>query len=64
MTLLGLKKHPTCGFIHEKHRSHSQGAIDRALLSTHQGVSAIKWSALALILKALIQLAVVLVSII
>ena len=46
---------------HHSH-DHSHGAIDPALLTTQQGIAAIKWSAVALVVTALIQAAVVLVS--
>ena len=46
---------------HHPH-DHGHGAIDPALLTTGQGIAAIKWSAVALVVTALIQSAVVLVS--
>ncbi|WP_447986857.1 cation diffusion facilitator family transporter [Nitrospira sp. Nam74] len=41
---------------------HTHGTIDPALLTTEQGIAAIKWSAVALVVTALIQAAVVLLS--
>lgn len=41
---------------------HSRGALDPALLSTEQGIAAIKWSMVALVVTALVQFGVVLIS--
>src|SRR5207249_4640898 len=41
---------------------HTHGAIDPGILDTQQGIAAIKWSLLVLLVTALVQLAVVFVS--
>ena len=41
---------------------HSHGAIDPVLLSTQQRIAAIKWSTAALLITALVQFAVALIS--
>lgn len=46
---------------HHSH-NHTHGAIDPGILDTQQGIAAIKWSLLVLLVTALLQLAVVLVS--
>ena len=46
---------------HHSH-NHSHGAIDPGILDTQQGVAAIKWSLLVLLVTALLQLGVVFVS--
>jgi cation diffusion facilitator family transporter len=49
---------------HSAHHSHNHthGAIDPGILDTQQGIAAIKWSLLVLLVTALLQLIVVLVS--
>jgi Co/Zn/Cd efflux system component len=46
---------------HHSH-NHSHGAIDPGILDTQQGIAAIKWSLLVLLVTALMQLGVVFVS--
>jgi divalent metal cation (Fe/Co/Zn/Cd) transporter len=46
---------------HHTHK-HNHGAIDPVLLTTQQGIAAIKWSGVALLITAVIQFAIVLVS--
>jgi Co/Zn/Cd efflux system component len=41
---------------------HSHGTIDSVVLSTQHGIEAVKWSAVALLLTALIQFAIMLIS--
>jgi cation diffusion facilitator family transporter len=41
---------------------HSHGTIDPVLLTTQQGIAAIKWSAVALLITALVQFVIVLLS--
>lgn len=41
---------------------HSHGTIDPVILTTQHGIAAIKWSAVALLITALIQFAIVLIS--
>lgn len=43
---------------HHPH-DHSHGALDPALLTTEQGIAAIKWSTVALVVTALVQFGVV-----
>jgi cation diffusion facilitator family transporter len=47
---------------HEHSHSHTHGTIDPGILDTRQGIAAIKWSLLVLLVTALLQLAVVFVS--
>jgi cation diffusion facilitator family transporter len=46
---------------HHSH-DHTHGAIDPGILDTQQGIAAIKWSLLVLLVTALLQFAVVVVS--
>ena len=48
--------------MHDHAHHHSHGAIDPVLLTTQQGIAAIKWSTVALLITALMQFAIVLVS--
>jgi divalent metal cation (Fe/Co/Zn/Cd) transporter len=41
---------------------HSHGTIDPVLLTTQQGIAAIKWSTIALLITALVQFVIVLLS--
>ena len=47
---------------HEPSHSHTHGAIDPGILDTQQGVAAVKWSFLGLLVTAFLQLAIVFLS--
>jgi cation diffusion facilitator family transporter len=47
---------------HEHSHSHTHGAIDPSILDTQQGIAAVKWSFLGLLVTALLQLAIVFLS--
>ncbi len=47
---------------HEHSHSHTHGAIDPGILDTQQGITAVKWSCLGLLVTAFLQLAIVFLS--
>ena len=46
----------------EKHHGHTHGAVDPSIISTSRGIWAVKWSFIALMITALLQIFIVYIS--
>ncbi|WP_230375510.1 cation diffusion facilitator family transporter [Methanolobus vulcani] len=47
---------------HEKHHAHTHGAVDPSIVSTSRGIWAVKWSFIALMVTALLQIFIVYIT--